>query len=64
MTMRELDQSLAVMNELKEEAIEKLAKVECLLDVSNAEFLDSEASEKVGGEWEESITFEKKLEEL
>src|SRR5277367_396989 len=49
MTMRELDQSLAVMNELKEEAIEKLARVECLLDVSNAEFLDSEASEKVGG---------------
>jgi len=64
MTMRELDQSLAVMNELKEEAIEKLARVECLLEVSSQGLLDSEASVELVREWEELLVFQKELEEL
>jgi hypothetical protein len=62
--LQELDKSVREMNEFKENIISKLAWVECLLEGSTQELLDSEASVELVKEWEELLVFQKELEEL
>ena len=62
--LQELDKTLKEMNEFKEKMISKLARVECLLEVSSQGLLDSEASVELVREWEELLVFKKELKEL
>ena len=59
-----LDKTLREMNEFKEKISSKLARVECLLEVSSQGLLDSEASVELVREWEELLVFQNELEEL
>ena len=61
---QELDKTLREMNEFKEKMISKLARVECLLEVSSQGLLDSEAIVELVREWEELLVFQNELEEL